>query len=112
MKYIDPKLQPNFKIKNFIHNKSVDNLIEAIISTSLYSNDRIWAKELSISQLNSNDINVIRASIRALSHIARIDKNLDLDFYEEIKKKLKTRQISLGELEDLRDDIEIYSTLK
>ncbi|PNK59546.1 hypothetical protein [Psychrobacter sp. FDAARGOS_221] len=75
--YEKPKLYKVREVEDFLKNNKINDFVSGVIGLALYSEDRKEVKELVVkSFLENNNKEIKLACIKALSHIARIDRNL------------------------------------
>ncbi|MCK3656287.1 hypothetical protein A4G19_11235 [Pasteurellaceae bacterium Macca] len=96
------------KFNEIVNENNVGKIVEAMISISIYSKNRKWVKEVILSSLNSQNPEIFRGAIVSLSHIARIDKNLNIEEIVRMINKNFNKILYQGEIEDLIDDIAIF----
>lgn len=110
MKYKDPQIVGTQQFNEYLFNKDINKIVESLLAIALYSSDRVLVKKIVVEQISNEALDVRRASIIALSHIVRIDKNIS---YLELKKILKlvpNKDMLLREIEDLLDDWETFNS--
>ena len=104
---------PNIELVNKLKQNQTlrdDEFLEALISAALYAEDREWIKATVIQIINGNyNYEIIGAALKALGHIARIDRNINLHELNTISDNvLKNAAYNLL-IEDLKDDIAIFN---
>ena len=109
MKYKNPKICSKQQFNEYLVNGEIHKIIESLLAMALYSDDRAWIKKIVVEQISHESLEVRKASIVALSHIVRIDKNIS---YIELKTFLKLTDdegLLSGKMKDLLDDWKIFN---
>lgn len=95
-------------IRKLLLTHHTNNVAEMIIGLALSADDRQQTQQFIIDMLcASQDSQIINACIKALSHIVRIDKNID-KFIFTIIDTLQDNPEYSHNIHDLLDDLAIY----
>ena len=77
MKYDPIELQGKEEIEAAISRDNADELLQAVLSAALYSEDGPWAEEICVRLSGHKHFNVRGNAILGLGHIARIHRKLN-----------------------------------
>lgn len=110
MKYRNPQICSKRKFKEYLFKKDINKVIESLLAMALYSDDRVWVKKIVIQQMSNEDLTIRKASIVALSHMVRIDKNISYLELTKILDLVPNKNMLLGEIEDLLDDWKVFNS--
>ena len=81
---------------------------EALIRASLTIRDRVWVESLLLSALSDQRLEVQKAALLGLGHLARIHHALDLERIIPILRKYAAHASLGGVAEDALDDIAMF----
>lgn len=107
--YEEPKLYKVREVENFLKHNKINDFVSGVVGLALYSEHRKEVKDLVIKNLlESNNKEVKLACIKALSHIARMDRNLkEKEVFDELDR-LSNIGFFSPSIDDLLDDIDIF----
>lgn len=107
--YKDPDIKLINQLKENI-SLSDDEFVEAIISAALYAEDRKWIRNTIIEIINGeHNTKITSAALKALGHIARIDRNISIYDLDKIPNIVLNNTGYSSLIDDLRDDILIFN---
>jgi hypothetical protein len=81
---------------------------QALLRTALHDPDREWSEHLVAPYLESPDVEVRKAAILAIAHIARIHERLDVARFVPLLRVLQRSPELRGAVEDALDDISTF----
>ena len=110
MKYRNPQICSKRKFKEYLFKKEINKIAESLLAISLYSGDRVWVKKIIIQQISNEALTIRKASIVALSHMIRIDKNISCSELTKILDLIPDKDVLSGEIEDLLDDWKVFNS--
>jgi hypothetical protein len=104
-----PELSPE-EIEATVKRDDPDELLEAVLSAALHSDDRIFAEKLCIRLSSHWHFNVRGNAILGFAHIARIHERLDEDTIKPIIQRglQDEHEYVIGQSVAAKDDIEDY----
>jgi len=101
---------PKEKIISSIREGNSEQVVLAILSACLYSDDHKWIESLCVEYSNHVNEEIRGAAIIGFGHIARIHRKLDRTIVEPIVARGLQDESRLvrGKALDTADDLEIY----
>jgi hypothetical protein len=82
--------------------------IEGLLSLSIYDPDWRSVQELCLQHLRDSDPDVVATAVLGLAHIARRQRDLDIDRVIPELERLRSNPKLAGRVEDALDDIRIF----
>lgn len=107
--YKQPSHYTISEVSELLKTEDLKRISDGIIGVVFYSEERSEVKNLIFNIIRDDPREQVKlVSIRALSHIARLDKNLDKAQVENLFQNLVNKENFNGIISDVLDDINIY----
>lgn len=108
MKYAEIPQLTHEQIVRDLLSSDIEISSVALLSASLYGQDRNWIQEKCLTFLDHPDPTMKATAIRCLGHLARIHKKLDIEKVLPAIFRFKDDSYLSGVVEDTLDDIKVY----
>lgn len=108
--YKNPKVHDANQVSDFIDMGDINRAIDGVIGLSLYNDDRTAVKKFIFKLLSYKTTNTQfqYALIKALSNIARIDRNITKSDVKIIINMFQDNDLLQGALSDFIDDYNVF----
>lgn len=90
-------------------NTPTDTIIEILLRLSLNSDEVTWKQNLFEAHLQSEELDIQRAALQSLGHLARVGSGFNKKRALEATRKFKDHKILSGIASDVEDDIQVFA---
>ena len=90
-----------------LKSKNKDDVINGLLSLTLYGDDWKIAQDTCLSLLEHEDIDVVKAAVIGIGHTARVHGKIGQSAITALNSKMNDEDL-YGTIEDVFDDIDIY----